>query len=118
MCIVEGRKTMTNESIRYNLKNTHSLLQQSFHFYLRSEIIRMKNLLFTVLFFTISFFAFGQFKEIVSPLKIESRILDQANLLTVKQRESIFFLIQDLEKKVGSQMAVQTITSLNGQLIN
>ena len=78
----------------------------------------MKNLLFTIVLLSLSVLSFGQKKEIVSPLKIGNRVLDRANLLTPKQRESIFSLIQGLEKNTGSQLAILTIPSLNGQAIN
>ncbi len=77
----------------------------------------MKNLITILL--ALSFqLSFGQKKEVISPLKIETRVLDNANLLTAQQKQSIFLLIQDLERQVGSQLAIQTIQSLNGQTIN
>src|SRR5436190_19704984 len=75
----------------------------------------MKKLLFTVALLSLTHFSFGQKKEIISPLKIGNRVLDRANLLTPKQRESVFSLIQGLEKNTGSQLAILTIPSLNGE---
>jgi len=43
--------------------------------------------------------------------------MDEADLLTGQQEDSIFAIIQDLEKNVGSQIAVLTIVSLNGEKI-
>jgi uncharacterized protein len=76
----------------------------------------MKNV-FAIILITSAMVTYGQRKEIISPLKLEFRILDQANLLTAKQKHSIFLLIQDLEKQVGSQLAILTVQSLNGQTI-
>lgn len=49
---------------------------------------------------------------------IENTIYDSAKLLSKVQTDSIFELINNLNKKVGSQMAVITIDTLNGQRIN
>ena len=43
--------------------------------------------------------------------------MDQADLLTGQQEDSLFASIQDLEKNIGSQIAVLTISSLNGEKI-
>src|SRR5688572_32675909 len=48
----------------------------------------------------------------------ENRIIDRADLLTSEQEDSIFYLIDKLDKDVGSQIVVLTIDSLNGQNIN
>ena len=56
-------------------------------------------------------------KTTVSEVKKEQRIMDEADLLTGQQEDSIFAIIQDLEKNVGSQIAVLTIVSLNGEKI-
>ncbi len=45
-------------------------------------------------------------------------IYDSVGLLTNQQTDSIFHLIHDLNSKVGSQMVVIIIDSLNGQEIN
>lgn len=50
-------------------------------------------------------------------LKIESRIFDHANLLTPDQEDSIFQLIKNLDSNIGSQIAVVTIDTLNGESI-
>jgi uncharacterized protein len=47
----------------------------------------------------------------------EHRIMDEAELLTDPQEDTIFSLIKDLEKDIGSQIAVLTIVSLNGEKI-
>jgi uncharacterized membrane protein YgcG len=53
------------------------------------------------------------------PLKptISNRIFDNANLFTDSQKDSIFTLIKDLNENIGSQIAVITIESLDGQKI-
>jgi uncharacterized protein len=51
-------------------------------------------------------------------IKIENRVIDSAELLSPVQEENIYKLIQELEKSVGSQIAVVTINTLNGQDIN
>jgi len=55
--------------------------------------------------------------ETVSEVKKEQRIMDDANLLTVQQEDSIFSIIQDIERNIGSQIAVLTIGTLNGDSI-
>jgi uncharacterized protein len=45
-------------------------------------------------------------------------IFDNAGLLTVQQKDSLSELIMGLEKRVGSQIAIFTIDSLNGEGIN
>ena len=77
----------------------------------------MKNLFLAILLISSATFSFGQ-QEQFPILKMESRILDFANLLTADQKKSIFLLMQDLETKVGSQIAIVTIVSLNGQSID
>src|SRR5882672_2191015 len=78
----------------------------------------MKNLFFVILFATSTVFCYGQKQQQVSVLNMEGRILDMANLLNADQRKSIFGLIQDLENRVGSQIGIVTINSLNGQPIH
>ncbi|GHN01565.1 hypothetical protein WSM22_30540 [Cytophagales bacterium WSM2-2] len=48
----------------------------------------------------------------------ENRIIDNADLLTTEQEDSVFYLIDQLDKEIGSQIVVLTIDSLNGQDIN
>ena len=50
-------------------------------------------------------------------LRIENRIIDQADILTREQEDSIFTLIEKLEGSIGSQVAILTIESLGGQKI-
>ena len=45
-------------------------------------------------------------------------IIDNANVLTQQQEDSINSIIQDLESKIGSQVAILTVNSLNGQDLN
>ena len=45
-------------------------------------------------------------------------IFDHASLLTVQQKDSIAELIRGLEKRIGSQIAIFTIDTLNGENIN
>ena len=77
----------------------------------------MKNLFLAILLISSATFSFGQ-QEQLPILKMESRILDFANLLTADQKKSIFLLMQDLETKVGSQIGIVTLESLPGQSIN
>src|SRR5258706_12724254 len=77
----------------------------------------MKNLFLAVLLVSRATFSFGQ-QEQLPILKMESRILDFANLLTADQKKSIFLLMQDLETKVGSQIGIATLENLPGQSIN
>lgn len=49
---------------------------------------------------------------------IENSIYDSAKLLSKQQADSVFGIIKDLNKNVGSQMAVITIHNLNGQKID
>jgi uncharacterized protein len=51
-------------------------------------------------------------------INIENRVIDGADLLTVEQEKNIFKLIQDLKRNVGSELAVVTISTLNGEDIN
>lgn len=57
-------------------------------------------------------------KRLRSDSKIEDRVIDSADVLSSAQEEDIFKLIQDLEKSVGSQIAVVVINALNGRDIN
>lgn len=75
----------------------------------------MKNLFFTIFILAGVFSAHGQKSRTDAPLTIQTRIVDKANLLTPQQKEQIFSLIKNLEKNVGSQIAIMTIQSLNGQ---
>ena len=63
------------------------------------------------------FYSCGGNKITVDEVKKEHRIMDEADLLTSQQEDSIFTIIQDLEKNIGSQIAVLTIISLNGEKI-
>jgi uncharacterized protein len=56
--------------------------------------------------------------EEVSKVTKEQRIMDDGNLLTPEQEETIYALIQDLETNIGSQIAVLTLESLGGQPMN
>jgi len=47
-----------------------------------------------------------------------NRIFDNADLLTSSQEDSIFYLIENLDKEIGSQIAIITIDTLNGVGIN
>ena len=51
-------------------------------------------------------------------ITVESRIHDQADLLTPDQEENIFQLIKEVDKKLGSQIAILTIDTLIGEPIN
>lgn len=48
---------------------------------------------------------------------IDNRIFDNAHLFTTSQKDSIFELIKQLDDSIGSQVAVLTIETLNGQEI-
>ncbi len=49
---------------------------------------------------------------------MEQRIFDHADLLIQSSEDSINSLIEDLDKSIGSQVAVLTIDTLNGVSIN
>jgi uncharacterized protein len=51
-------------------------------------------------------------------VSIADRVLDHADVLSAADEDSIFSAIQDLENNVGSQIAVLTVKSLNGEDIN
>lgn len=53
----------------------------------------------------------------VSELEVKSRIFDNADLLTKEQEDDLFRLIQSLENEIGSQIAIMTVVSLEGQPI-
>lgn len=53
-----------------------------------------------------------------TPLTKEARIVDLANKISPTAEDSIFNLIRNLEKDIGSQIAVITIETLNGEEIN
>lgn len=50
-------------------------------------------------------------------VEIGNRVLDRAKLLSQEQREHLFDLITQLEQSVGSQIAIITVDSLNGERI-
>ncbi|MEZ4973088.1 MAG: TPM domain-containing protein [Cyclobacteriaceae bacterium] len=49
------------------------------------------------------------------PLTLNERIIDNAQLFTQQEKDSIFELIKQIDDSVGSQIAVVTIKTLNGQ---
>ncbi|MGC1241080.1 MAG: TPM domain-containing protein [Chryseosolibacter sp.] len=57
-------------------------------------------------------------KQLWNDSKIEDRVIDSAELLSSTQEENLFKLIEELEKSVGSQIAVVIINTLHGQDIN
>lgn len=73
--------------------------------------------LITVLAIAVLFVGCGGNKPAHVEVKKEFRIMDDADLLTPQQEDSIFALIQDLERNVGSQIAVLTVGTLNGERI-
>lgn len=50
-------------------------------------------------------------------LKVENRVFDYAELLSKEQEDSLFQLIKSLDTEIGSQIAIATIFSLEGQRI-
>ena len=60
----------------------------------------------------------GENKSAAVEVKKEHRIMDDAELLTPVQEDSIFAIIQGLESTIGSQIAVLTIGSLSGESID
>lgn len=50
-------------------------------------------------------------------LTLESRIIDNANILTRNEKDSIFSLIKKLDLQIGSQIAIITVDSLYGEKI-
>lgn len=78
----------------------------------------MKTFVILLLFVLVGFFnSCDSKKTFDKSLKIKNRILDQADLLTPQQEDSVFNLIENLELKIGSQLAFWTIDSLGGQRI-
>jgi len=71
----------------------------------------------TILAMAAVYYSCGGNKITVHEVKKEHRIMDEADLLTSQQEDSIFTIIQDLEKNIGSQIAVLTVVSLNGEKI-
>jgi uncharacterized protein len=57
-------------------------------------------------------------KAKVSGVRKEIRIMDDANLLTTQQEDSLFDIVQDVEAELGSQIAVYTAPTLNGESID
>jgi uncharacterized protein len=55
--------------------------------------------------------------EAVREVKKEQRIMDDANVLTTQEEDIIFSIMQDVERNVGSQIAILTIGTLNGEEI-
>src|SRR5688572_32947642 len=55
--------------------------------------------------------------EAVREVKKEQRIMDDANLLTTQEEDIIFSIMQDVERNIGSQIAILTIGTLNGEEI-
>lgn len=56
-------------------------------------------------------------KTVESELTVKDRIFDNSNVLSQVQEDSIFQVISALEKEIGSQVAIITIDTLNGQSI-
>jgi uncharacterized protein len=78
-----------------------------------------KGVLYICVSITLLFYSCKRPSErIYNNSRIEDRILDSADLLTTGQEKDIFKLIQSLEKSVGSQIAILTLNTLNGQHIN
>lgn len=80
----------------------------------------MSKLIITTLLVTLTLFFSCDNKAThdTNALSVENRILDQADLLTPEQENSIFQLIKELENNIGSQLAILTIDTLNGEPIN
>lgn len=45
-------------------------------------------------------------------VKIENRIFDNANVLTIEEEETIFHSMKELEEEIGSQIAIFTIDTI------
>jgi uncharacterized protein len=56
-------------------------------------------------------------KEPNSEDVLTHRIMDNANILTAEQEDSLIAIMETLEEKVGSQIAILTVPSLDGQKI-
>ena len=56
--------------------------------------------------------------EAVREVKKEQRIMDDANVLTTQEEDIIFSIMQDVERNIGSQIAILTIGTLNGEEID
>ena len=63
-------------------------------------------------------FACGGTKTDVKNIRKESRILDDANLFTSQQEDSLFSIVQSVEGDLGSQIDVFTVPTLNGEQID
>lgn len=59
----------------------------------------------------------GKFQNSI-PLSLRDRVIDQAHVITQTEKDSIYSLIKDLEENIGSQIAVLTIDTLNGEDMN
>lgn len=73
--------------------------------------------IFVVLALVAMLYACEGTKPAVQEIRKEQRIMDEADLLTSQQEDSILAIMQELEKNVGSQIAVITIVSLHGEKI-
>lgn len=56
-------------------------------------------------------------KEPDSRYELRDRITDYADVLTTEQEDSLIVIMEQLEVKVGSQLAILTIPTLNGEEI-
>ena len=56
-------------------------------------------------------------KEQGSQYALPHRITDYADILTTEQEDSLTTMMEDLELKIGSQIAILTMLNLNGQKI-
>ncbi|MEQ8302048.1 MAG: TPM domain-containing protein [Cyclobacteriaceae bacterium] len=73
--------------------------------------------LIIVLFFTIA--CSNQKSQVdKTPLSLEARVMDRADMIAKTAEDSVYRLIEDLEIATGSQIAVLTIDTLNGEEIN
>ena len=62
-------------------------------------------------------FACERWKETNSEYALPQRITDYAEILTTEQEDSLLTIMEDLERKIGSQIGILTIATPNGRKI-
>ncbi|MEO5977109.1 MAG: TPM domain-containing protein [Chryseolinea sp.] len=71
----------------------------------------MKQVLFTLIIAVVVFVSCESKKSLTGT----GSILDSANILTEREEDSLFFLIQELSNHTGPQVAIVTIDTLRGE---
>lgn len=52
-----------------------------------------------------------------NPYSLQQRIIDHAEILTAEQEDSLITIMEDLELKIGPQIAILTVPTLDGEKI-